>query len=237
MLNYIKWELKNYFSNKYKWFIFIGIVYLFVTIIPMNRAGFITGLFLLAFSIILFISVLGSFFVGSKKAIDTFNKKTFLLESMIPQPVKKILLSKFLLGIILNLLYSFIAILGFSIIIIKGSGFDALIRMLEEIIENVSLSSFLRLSLTYILSTITFMSLIIFGYVLAKVLRPNGKGSKVLGAIIWVILLYTYGWFMEDIGTSVNNIELFIDIAYVVISVIMYFGTSWLIENKLEIYN
>ena len=237
MLNYIKWELKNYFSNKYKWFIFIGIVYLFVAIIPMDRAGFITGLFFLAFSIILFISILGSFFVGSKKAVDTFNKKTFLLESMIPQPVKKILLSKFLLGIILNLLYSLIAILGFSVIIIKGAGFDTLMTMLERLIENISLSSFLRLSLTYILSTITFMSLIIFGYVLAKVIKPNGKGNKVLGAIIWIVLLYTYGWFIEDIGSSVNNIELFMDIAYVVISVVMYFSTSWLIENKLEIYN
>lgn len=237
MLNYIKWELKNYFSNKYKWFIFIGIVYLFVAIIPMDKAGFITGLFFLAFSIILFISILGSFFVGSKKAVDTFNKKTFLLESMIPQPVKKILLSKFLLGIILNLLYSLIAILGFSVIIIKGAGFDTLMTMLERLIENVSLSSFLRLSLTYILSTITFMSLIIFGYVLAKVIKPNGKGNKVLGAIIWIVLLYTYGWFIEDIGASVNNIELFMDIAYVVISVAMYFSTSWLIENKLEIYN
>lgn len=237
MLNYIKWELKNYFSNKYKWFIFIGIVFLFVAIIPLDRAGFISGLFFLAYSIILFVAVLGSFFVGSKKAVDTFNKKTFLLESMIPQPVKKILLSKFLLGIILNLLYSLIAIIGFSIMIVKGAGFETLMKLLEEIIDTVTLTSFLRFSLTYILSTITFMSLIIFGYVLAKVLRPNGRGNKILGAIIWLILLYTYGWFIEDIGSSVSNIELFMDIAYVVITVVMYFATSWLIENKLEIYN
>ena len=121
--------------------------------------------------------------------------------------------------------------------IVKGAGFETLMKLLEEIIDTVTLTSFLRFSLTYILSTITFMSLIIFGYVLAKVLRPNGRGNKILGAIIWLILLYTYGWFIEDIGSSVSNIELFMDIAYVVITVVMYFATSWLIENKLEIYN
>ena len=41
-------------------------------------------------------SLFGSYFVGTYKVNKSFNKKTFLLESMIPISAKKILLAKYL---------------------------------------------------------------------------------------------------------------------------------------------
>ncbi len=237
MFNYLKWELRNYFYKKYLWFGIVGLVFFLTALIPLTSNDFFSGLIHIAFIIIIYIALIGSFFVGAKKIVDTFSKKTFLLESMIPQSVKKILLSKFILGIILNLLYSIIAIIGFSIVIIKGAGFELFIEHLSELLEDITLWSFLRFSFTYILSTITFMSLVTFGFVLAKVIRPNGKGSKVLGAIIWLLLAYTIGWLLTYVDINIDNLELFSDIVCIVISSIMYFSTAWLIENKLEIYN
>lgn len=237
MFNYLKWELRNYFYKKYLWFGIIGLVFLLTAIIPLRSDDFFSGLIHIAFIMIIYIALFGSFFVGAKKIVDTFSKKTFLLESMIPQSVKKILLSKFILGIVLNLLYSLITIIGFSIVIVKGIGFENFMKGISEIFENITLWSFLRFSFTYILSTITFMSLVMFGFVLAKVIKPNGKGSKVLGAIIWLLIVYTIGWILASINIDIDNVELFFDIVCIVISAIMYFATAWLIENKLEIYN
>lgn len=235
MFKYIKWELKNYFNKKQIWFIVIGIVYLLFAIIPLKDFGFISGLVKLAFMIIIWISLFGSFIIGTKKVVDTFSKKTFLLESMIPYPVKKILLSKYLLGIILNVMYSLIGILGFAILLIKGIGFDFLVDFIKLFMKEITLEYFLRGSIILILSSITFMSFVVFGYILGKVIKPSGKGNKALGVIIWILLFYTFAWLLDSI--NLGSTELVLDIVYIVISTGLFFITSWLIENKLEIYN
>lgn len=235
MLKYLKWELKNYFNHKYLWFIFIAVIYLLIAIIPKDSNGFISGLILILYTIVVVVSLGGSFILGTKKVIDTFSKKTFLLESMIPYSAKKLLLCKYLLGIIINLLFSIIGIIGLSIIIVKGVNFEFLMNLIKYFIDQISLIDFLRFSFTLILSTVTFMSFIVFGYIVGKVIRPGGKGSKFVGVIIWIILFYTFAWFMRNVNS--NNIELISDITYIVTSTILFFITSWLIENKLEIYN
>lgn len=235
MFKYIKWELKNYFNKKQVWFIVIGIIYLLFAITPLRDFNFISGLIKLAFTIVICISLFGAFIIGTKKVVDTFSKKTFLLESMIPYPVKKILLSKYLLGIILNLLYCLIGILGFAILIIKGAGVDFLVDFIKVFMKELTLEYFLRGSVILILSTITFMSFVVFGYILGKVIKPSGKGNKAIGVIIWILLFYTFSWFLERI--ELGSTELVLDLIYIITSTGLFFITSWLIENKLEIYN
>lgn len=235
MCKYIKWELKNYFNKKLVWFIVIGIIYLLFAIIPLRGVPFISGLIDLAFCIVICISLFGAFIIGAKKVVDTFSKKTFLLESMIPYPVKKILLSKYLLGVILNLLYCLIGILGFAILIIKGAGLDLLVDFIKFFIKEMTLEYFVRGSILLILSSITFMSFVVFGYILGKVIKPSGKGNKVIGVIIWILLFYTFSWILDSI--ELGSTELILDIVYVITSTGLFFITSWLIENKLEIYN
>lgn len=237
MLNYIKWELKNYLNKKTLWFIIIAAVYFLVAIMPLDDGGFLAGLLVIAFSFILIISLCGSFFIGTRKVTNTFSSKTFLLESMIPQPVNKLLLAKYLLGIIINLMFSIIGIVGLAIIIIKGAGFDAFQEVLERFMDEITLTEFLRFSFTYILSTITFMSFVVFGFILAKVIKPSGKGSKLIGTIICIIIFYTFFYLIGEYAGSIENIELFLDILYIVLSSVLFFITSWLIQNKLEIYN
>lgn len=235
MANYIKWELKDYFYKKYKLFIGIGIIFLLTAIIPDNSESFFAGLIYLAFFLIMIVSLSFSFIIGTKRITDSFKKKTFLLESMIPLPVKKILLSKFIIGFIINFIYSFIGIIGLGIILSKGANIN-LFDVFNEILENMNALDFIRFCICYILSILTFMATISFGFILSKVLRPNGKGNNLLSIIIWFILLYTIGYIISSIGYDYNEGDIVLDIVYTITTLLSYYVSSWLIENKLEIY-
>ena len=236
MANYIKWELKDYFSNKYMFFIGIGIVYLLSFLLPYDSTFFLSGLIHFAFFIILYVSLVFSFVIGTKRVVDTFKKKTFLLESMIPLSVNRILLSKFVLGFLINFLYSFIGILGLSILLFKGIDVN-IFELFGELFSNITAGQFLRFCIMYILSILTFMSVVVLGYIIGKVIKPDGKGNKIIGVIVWVLIFYFIGYISGNIVSNSDNVELTLDIIYVISTLISFFASSWLIENKLEIYS
>ena len=236
MVNYIKWDLKDYFSNKYIFFICIGAVYLLSAIIPYDSSLVLAGLIHFSFFIILYVSLVFSFIIGTKRVVDTFKKKTFLLESMVPLSVNKILLSKFVIGFIINLLYSFIGIVGLVILLYKGVDINVF-ELFKEIFSNITAAEFIRLCIVYIFSIMTFMSVVVLGYVIGKVIRPDGKGSKIIGVVIWFVSFYFIGYFIGRIEIDTSYPDLILDIIYIVLTLISFFATSWLIENKLEIYN
>ena len=236
MANYIKWELKDYFSNKYMFFIGIGIVYLLSFLLPYDSDFFLSGMIHFAFFIILYVSLIFSFIIGTKRVVDTFKKKTFLLESMIPLSVNKILLSKFVLGFLINFLYSFIGILGLSILLFKGIDVN-IFELFGELFSNITAGQFLRFCIMYILSILTFMSVVVLGYIIGKVIKPDGKGNKIIGVIVWVLIFYFIGYISGNIVSNSDNVELTLDIIYVISTLISFFASSWLIENKLEIYS
>ena len=161
MANYIKWDLKDYFSNKYTLFICVGVVYLLSAILPYDSTFFLSGMIHFAFFIILYVSLVFSFIIGTKRVVDTFKKKTFLLESMIPLSVNKILLSKFILGFVINFLYSFRGIIGLSILLFKGIDVN-IFELFGELFSNITVTEFLRFCIMYILSILTFMSVVVF---------------------------------------------------------------------------
>lgn len=236
MANYIKWDLRDYFSNKYIFFICIGAIYLLSAVFPYDSSFFIAGLIHFAFFIILYVSLVFSFIIGTKRVVDTFKKKTFLLESMIPLSVNRILLSKFIIGFIINFLYSFIGIVGLAILLFKGINVN-LFELFGELFSDITISQFLRFCFMYILTILTFMSVVVLGYIIGKVIKPDGKGNKIIAVIIWIVAFYFVSYITTNVSFDTGNAELALDIIYVITTLISFFATSWLIENKLEIYN
>lgn len=235
MFNYLKWELKDYFGTKYKWFTVFGIIFLLFLIVPMDKGGFFSGQIAFGFIIIMTIAFFGSYFAGTKHAIETFRKKTFLLESMIPVSSKKILLTKYILGIIINFIYVMIFIIGFSILIFKGAGIEKAFEFFEKLIEYLEPAKLLEVSLFLICSTVSFLSVVVVCFVLAKVINPSNKHDRLLGFILAIIVIYNTAYFVSLIVDSSTSIYI-IDLIYLVIATIAFYITSYLIDNKLEIY-
>lgn len=235
MAKYIKWELKDYFSKKF--LLFIGIIAIFIlsAIIPYKSEFFIAGLIHFGFFLIVYVSLGFSFIIGTKRITDTFTKKTFLLESMIPLSVKKILLSKFIIGFLINIIYSIIGIAGLSIIFIK-SGDINLFDMFNGLFKVLNTEYFIRFCITYIISILAFMSTIVLCYIISKVIKPNGKGNKLITIVMWFIIFYSISYIAAIISVE-NYTDLVLDLIYTITTLSAYFISSWLIENKLEIYN
>ena len=105
MLNYIKWELKSIYRKYTKVLIAMAIIMGLMAIIPLD-GEIITGAVTFAFVITMMILMLSTYVLGTKKVLDTFSKPTFLLESMISIPPSKLLLAKYLLAIIINVIFN-----------------------------------------------------------------------------------------------------------------------------------
>lgn len=237
MDKFIKWELKNFFQNKKYWFLIIAAVYILFLIIPLNSDNFLSGLVTWLFSIIMFLSILASFLFGAKKVVDSYKEKTFLLESMIPMPVNKVLLSKYIIGIIINLIFSTVTIFGVVILFIKGGEIKLLFDVIKALVREIDLITIIRLGILYFLSTIFFLSFVVFGNIVVKVINPNAKGGKILGVIGWIVILYIYEFIMGSLTEIAFDSDYITDTVCLVLSIVLFFSTSWLIENKLEIYN
>ena len=231
MLNYLKWEFKDYFNNKYKWFIIIGVVFLLMLVVPIKTPNAITTLIILAYSIIMLISIFGAYFAGTKHAVDTFSKKTFLLESMIPVSAKKILLAKYILGIFINLVYIIIIALGIAVVLIKGIGLADTFELYKNIIDKLNFKTVL----TIFTSSVFFLSIVVLGFVGAKAFNPGGKHDKITGFVFAFLLLYFTTYIIAEVIGGSSNIYI-TNIVYLAISTLVYFLTAHLVENKLEIY-
>ena len=231
MRNYLKWELKNYIKTKSKLFLVMGIVYLLLLIFPINDNGNVfSTLIILSTTIIFMISLYGTYIGGTKYSVDTFSKKTFLLESLIPVPAKKILLSKYILGIIINSFYILSLIIGLMIILIKGVGLESTLSFYKIVFENINFETVL----TIICSSIFFLSAVILGFVSAKALKPGGRQEKIIGFIFAFLIVYFTSYIMFMMS---SNDVIILNIVYLIVSTAFFFITSYLIENKLEVYN
>lgn len=240
MFSYIKWELKDFFKKGYKLFIFIIAIYLLYLILPMNskEAGSnpLVGLVALLFALILMGTLLGSYFVGTFKVNKSFTKKTFLLESMIPIPPKKILLAKYLFGILINLFYLLTGLLGIIFISIKGVGLENTFEGLKVILENLDFVVFLKLAVTLFLTSLTFMSAVVLFFVLIKSIFPKSN-NLVVGVILTIVTFYLIV-FYANMLVDFREINIYVYWAvFAGISAVDYFLTSLLIERKLEIYS
>ena len=236
MINYIKWELKDYILSKYKWFIAIGIIFLFIIFVPASALdkpdNYIFGLIVMAYTITMLLSFLSSFYMGTKKIIDTFGDKTFLLESMIPFSVRKILLAKYILGIIINCIFIIIFIIGGVILILKNISLESAFEGFVAFMKSFDVSVFFAL----VLSTIAFMTLATLCYIISKVISPNSN-NKIVGTILTIISVYTIAFIFSLLVELGEANIIYHYLACILVSVFSYIVSVSLIQNKLEIYN
>ncbi|MBR4672567.1 MAG: hypothetical protein IKO78_05165 [Bacilli bacterium] len=240
MFNYIKWELKDFLKKGYKLFLFVIAIFVLFLILPIDAKSSgsnpLIGLVTLLYSLIFMASLFGSYFVGTYKVNKSFNKKTFLLESMIPISAKKILLAKYLFGILINLFYLLTALLALIIFVIKGVGLENTFEGLKFLFENLDLVVFLKLAVTLFITSLTFMSSVVLFYVLIKCIFPKSN-NWIVGIILTIITIYILS-FYSNTFVDLREVSIYAYWAvFLGISAVCYWITSYLIENKLEIYN
>lgn len=242
MSSYIKWEFKSIFKKNTIWFSAIAIIYLleFVILKSGGLDNTIAGLITIAFNFILMISVFFAFIYGTKRTIDTFSKPTFLLESMIPISASKLLLAKYLIAIVMNIIYAFIYILG--IIIVMSAVENATLReMLGEIGEFIINNpiNILRVFIVMIIASTAFTSIVTMVFCFFKSKFPNGKAVSVISYILGYFLFgFVISLFLEMIGNvDTTYFDIIMDGFMLIMATLGYLGTVHLVENKLEIYN
>ena len=234
MFNFIKWELKDYFKKSYIYFVVIGIVFGIILLLPYNDfTRYIFSMASFFYLIIMLVSFYGSYYLGTGKVVRSFSKKTFLLESMIPLSPKKILLSKYLIGLIINTLFLLIALLGIIILAVRAAGLQSTFETLKNIIEYINFENFVKFSITMFLISLAFLSLIVLLYIIIKVLLPNTSDTALV-IVVGVIAFYNFGYFVYLF--KIDNLYI-IWLILMIITVASYFITSFLIERKLEIYD
>lgn len=240
MFKYIKWELIDEFRRKKLLAAFVAIVYLLVLITPGDAT--LMRYLIIPITIILCGSLFLSFISGAKKVMDSYQNKTFLLESMIPLSPDKILLAKYILAIIFNLIYTIIFVLGLAVVLNKAD-----INLIKEILDelwSLDFDEWLVLIRTFILllsSSIASTSLITLVFLMLKSFFPNGKGLKIisfiLSAVIFNIITTS---FLADFLENISKLE-YADLVFsallLVFAAIGYFCSLYFVKNKLEIYN
>ena len=234
MFNYIKWELMNFFSSKIKFFVAIGVVYFLALVVSFDYDGFFTRLIVLAIFIAAYLSLFGTYYMGTSYAVNTFSNKTFLLESMIPLSEKKILLAKYILGEIINFVFGILTIIAFLIILIKDVGLGAAMEDIQTFVENMNVLNFLKIGGLLLYSSMAFMSLVILCFVVAKVINPGSKHEKIIGFILAFIGTYTILYIVIKLFGESNILPLYLIL--ICITIICFYSTSYLVKEKLEVY-
>lgn len=229
MLNYIKWEMKSIYRKYTKVLIAMAIIMGLMVVIPLD-GDIITGTVTFAFVITMMILTLSTYVLGTKKVLDTFSKPTFLLESMIPIPPSKLLLAKYLLAIIINVICSILVVVGICVILARAT---SLIEVLEFF--NIKIDfEMIEALITLLVSSTFFTSTVTLCFVWLKSTFPKLKGSLFFGAIIWYFTISFFIGILSSLDVDSIWVLNFLELVIIVLS---YFGTVHLIENKLEIYN
>ena len=240
MFKYIKWELLDEFRKKKLLLGCVAIIYILVLI--LSRESTLIRYLILPMIIILLGSLSLAFSSGAKKTMDSYQNKTFLLESMIPLSPNKILLAKYILAIILNIIYSIVFIIGLAIILKKAD-----INLIKEILDALYSLDFdewlilIRFFVLLISASIAATSLTTLVFLALKSVFPNGKGLKTISYIVTVVLVtFISGTFLADLFRSMAQSEYY-DIYFSILllgaATAGYFGSLYFVKNKLEIYN
>ncbi len=240
MFKFIKWELIDEFRRKKLIYAVIAVVYLLVLITPENTS--LKWYLVLPITVILSGSFIFSFMYGAKRTMDSYQNKTFLLESMIPLSPNKILLAKYILAIIFNFLYTIIFVLGLAVVMKKLD--INLIKTILEALYSLEFDEWLVLVRVFILllsSSIATTSLTTLTFLALKSIIPNGKGLAVVSFVVSAIIInFVTTVFLKDFLAAISELALadfIFSLILLGVSVAAYFASLWFVKNKLEIYN
>jgi hypothetical protein len=229
VFNYIKWELKSIYRKYTKVLIAMAIIMGLMGVIPLEENA-ITEAISFAFVITMMILMLSTYVLGTKKVLDTFRKPTFLLESMISIPTSKLLLAKYILAIIINVICSILFVVGICVILARA---ESLIEILEFL--NIKIDfEVIEVLVTLLISSTFFTSTVTLCFVWLKSMFPKLKGSLFFGALVWYFAVSFFMGILSELNIESIWVLNFIELLIIGLS---YFCTVHLIENKLEIYN
>ncbi len=239
MFKYIKWELINEAKSKAIILGIIAAIYLFVGVLPLESSDNILISFIyLAFIVILIGTSMFSFLYGAKRTMDSFKNRTFLLESMIPLSPMQILLAKYILAILFDVIFSILFVLGLSVIFAKDN-----VNLVVELIQGLMNADFdvkkmlFEMLFAMLSSTIAFTALTSSIFIGIKSFFPNGKGLKLISYISAMFILQTVIKTFSKI-VYYDDPKIFVYcIIMLILSVSCYFISVWFIRNKLEVYN
>lgn len=229
MFKYIKWELKDLLSKNILTLGLVAVVYLLSWIAVKNDMTDTFSVVIILFSIILVASVFCAFYAGTKRTLETFDSQTFLLESMIPISPEQLLLAKYIIAIVLNLLYVGIFILGMAIVFSAQT--ELLDFLLKLVFENVD--ELARALVDLSVYTTFFTAVVTLVFIAFKSIFPNGKFAKIISFVVGYFVVYYIAALATELFQD-SRIGLYaIELGAVVAS---FFLTTSLIKNKLEIY-
>ena len=241
MSKYIKWELKEEIRTKFIPLIVIAIVYLLTIVVPDNSS--LSGIVSIPFTLILISSLVLSYVYGAYRTMKSYEKPTFLLESMIPLSPSKILLVKYLLGIIFNILFTILFIIGFAIVLYKIGEME-MIKEILKLFFNLDINGktvIIRLLFMMLSSTISFTTFTTLVYLIIKSLFPNSKRvllvSFITGGILYSVILSSG---LKELFKNLQELgqaDILYSVVLLGVSVVCYFISVWFIKNKLEVYN
>ena len=232
MFKYIKWEMKSLFKHYTKLLMIIGIILLLMLIMPFQSENAINMGALFAFILLIFALFIGMFLFGTKKVIDTFRKPTFMLESMIAFPPYKILLAKYFLAFILNIVCVILLFICFFIIIWRLDSFPNAIEFILKAFSISNIVDVLPAMFDLFIVSIFFTSSVTCFFVLIKSWFPTAKGISIIAVVMWYICMIFLSSIVAAFALNGWIYRLFI----IGISALFYYFTVLLIENKLEVY-
>lgn len=230
MLKYFKWELLSELKKIKGFLIALFITYFFVGITDINSANIFSVLMLIELYVLAFCAL----YYGGKRTIDTYSKKTFLLESMIPISANKLLLVKYLVAAIVSLSSCILLFIGFAII---GGKIDIefFINVMKYLIGNANFYDVLFKAFVLFTSFSIFVtSLMTASFVLLKSVFPSLKKVKALSYVLTYLAAYI---FFQIVSPLMDGSIFTTSLIFIIGSVVCYFVTVALVENKLEVYN
>ena len=241
MFNYLKWELKDEFKKKSIPAAIIAAVYLLVLLLPEKTSLY--GYVMIPFIIIMVGSLFLAYLYGPYRNMHSYQSQTFLLESMIPLTSGKLLIAKYILAILFDIIFGLVFILGCIVLLATVGDLEFIKEVINALfqlkVDEVQL--LLRLALLILSTTIVFTSFVTMVYLMIKSFFPNLK--------IVVIISYATGLFLfsaivneflsklSDLFSSVGSTDIILSVVSLLLTVVFYFVSVWFIENKLEVYN
>ncbi|MCL2354852.1 MAG: hypothetical protein FWC68_03070 [Oscillospiraceae bacterium] len=245
MFKYIKWELKDFYKRHYKIGLAILILFALIAVVPFNtyEESGLFALLMFPFVITLMFLFFATFVYGTKRVIDTFKRPTFLLESMIAYSASKILLAKYILAFIINMICVLLVFAGFLVILFRVTDYVDILPALSDMLREMNFGALIQFVIQLLVTSLEFTSIVVMVYIFTKCYFKSKKGSVIIGVVGWWVFNYFTTRFLWP-GLNVNMFEMYSDsgtfFLYNFITLgfvaMFYWASVKMIENKLEVY-
>ena len=241
MFKYIKWELKDELKRKSVLGIVVVILYLLIYILPSESET--VGLLAIPYIIVLLGSILMAYLYGAYRTMKSYQRDTFMLESMIPFNPGTLLLAKYILAIIFNIIFSLVYVLGVAVVLFKEGNLDVVKGMLDFFFQMDfdEMQALLRMLLVLFTTTVAFTSFATLLFLAIKSFFPNLNGATLisitLGLFLFSRIIISY---IKNIASNMDSFgegDILYCIFFLAITAICYFISVIFIRDKLEVYN